>query len=36
MIVIDLELYWICVGAILVALASAWGFRRAKGAFSSR
>lgn len=36
MITIDLSLYWVCVGAVLVFLASAWGFRRAKGALSSR
>lgn len=34
MITIDLELYWVCVGAIMVALAGAWGFRRVKSVFS--
>lgn len=36
MITIDLELYYVCVGAILVALAAMWAFRRGKSALTSR
>jgi len=35
-ITLDLSLYWLFVGVIVVALASAWGFRRVKSLFSSR
>jgi hypothetical protein len=30
---LDLNFYWVAVGAILVALAGQWGFRRVKSLF---
>lgn len=36
MITIDLELYYVCAGAVLVALGGMWGFRRIKSLFAAR
>lgn len=33
LITLDLDFYWIAVGAVLVALSGQWGFRRAKALF---
>lgn len=30
MITLDLDFYWVAVGAVLVAIAGQWGFRRVK------
>lgn len=34
MITIDLDIYWMAVGAIMICLAGQWGLRRVKGLFS--
>lgn len=34
MITLDLDFYYIAVGAVLVALSGQWGFRRLKSLFS--
>ena len=33
MITLDLDFYWLAVGAVLVCYAGAWGFRRVKSLF---
>lgn len=33
MITLDLDFYWVAVGAISSVLAGAWGFRRIKSLF---
>jgi hypothetical protein len=30
MITLDLSFYWVAVGAVLIAFAGQWGFRRVK------
>ena len=33
MITVDLDFYWLSVGAVMAALAGQWGFRRIKSLF---